>query len=488
MSWILDEEILAVISAILIVSAAVAGVQVFNAGRVVKPFSELGLLGPEGKIGGYPRQVAAGMLFTLNVYVGNHEGKTMYYKVLVKVGDKSSIVNSSTPLSAEPLMDIRVVLSHNSSKIIPVNVTLYKPNVNVRLVFEMWVFDEAAGTFIYHRRWNQLWLNVTEPSPEAPKPALYGAVSPEVESKLVEGYLSIRRAEEAGGDVSEMVGLLNKALVLAQSGRGAEAEELVSRVIAMEPEVSRLGLEASRMRLYTSIGVLAAASTAGVGCFAYFRRRVWVYWARLHKGWRVVWTGGDLKLNGLERAIRDRVKSNRETLVEHIVFKPGLSYRAHEVARALYKLAGSGALRLADPNPPKSFAEYFLSRYNMGFTIAVLLVATCLLSVYTSGLTPILAALRIVFGSLFTLFLPGYSLIEALYPRGDELTPLERLALSIGLSLALVPLVGLLLNYTSWGIRLNSTLAMLSTLTLSLLLVSAYRKFSALKSRVNVSD
>ena len=85
-----------------------------------------------------------------------------------------------------------------------------------------------------------------------------------------------------------MVGLLNRALVLAQSGRGAEAEELVSRVIAMEPEVSRLGLEASRMRLYTSIGVLAAASTAGVGCFAYFRRRVWVYWARLHKSWRVI--------------------------------------------------------------------------------------------------------------------------------------------------------------------------------------------------------
>ena len=43
-------------------------------------------------------------------------------------------------------------------------------------------------------------------------------------------------------------------------------------------------------------------------------------------------------------------------------------------------------------------------------------------------------------------------------------------------------------NYTPWGIRLNPTVAMLSTLTLNLLLVSAYRKFSVLKSRVNVSD
>jgi len=76
--------------------------------------------------------------------------------------------------------------------------------------------------------------------------------------------------------------------VLAQSGRVVEAEELVSRIIAMELEVTRLGLYASRMRLYTSIGILAATSTAGVGCFVYFRRRVWVYWARLHKSWRVI--------------------------------------------------------------------------------------------------------------------------------------------------------------------------------------------------------
>ena len=39
------------------------------------------------------------------------------------------------------------------------------------------------------------------------------------------------------------------------------------------------------------------------------------------------------------------------------------------------------------------------------------------------------------------LFLPGYALIEALYPK-RELDELTRFALSIGLSLALVPLTG----------------------------------------------
>jgi uncharacterized membrane protein len=38
-------------------------------------------------------------------------------------------------------------------------------------------------------------------------------------------------------------------------------------------------------------------------------------------------------------------------------------------------------------------------------------------------------------------------LIEALYPRKEDLESLERLTLSIGLSLAVVPLIGLFLNY-----------------------------------------
>ena len=481
MSWILDEEVLAVLAAIVLVSSVIAGVQVFNTGRVVEPFSELGLLGPGGKIGGYPKEVVAGSPFTLNIYVGNHEGKTAYYKVLVKLGGSSSIINETTPLPSKPIMDVRAILSHNTSKTIPVDITLYEPATRLRLVFEMWVFNETAGGFSYYGRWNQLWLNVTQPPLGVPAPTSRRGISPGMESKLIEGYLSIRRVEKAGGNVSEMVSMMNQALKLTQEGDEAEAEKLVSQVIAMEPEASRLGVEASRKQLYTSISVLTASSIIVVGCFTYFRHRVWIYWAKLHRNWKIIWIGDNPKLSSLEKIIRDYVKSNRENHVENLVFSQGLGYRRHEVARAIYKLARNGALRLTDPNPPKSFLSYILSIYSLGFAVSVLLIAVCLISIYASGLTPILAASRIVLGSLFTLFLPGYSLIEALYPRGDELTPLERLALSIGLSLALVPLVGLLLNYTPWGIRLNPTIASLSTLTLALLLISTYRKFSVLR-------
>ena len=61
---------------------------------------------------------------------------------------------------------------------------------------------------------------------------------------------------------------------------------------------------------------------------------------------------------------------------------------------------------------------------------------------------------RIAFAIPFVIFIPGYCLIAALYPRKDSLDNIERLALSFGTSIAVVPLIGLVLNYTPWGIRL----------------------------------
>jgi uncharacterized membrane protein len=69
---------------------------------------------------------------------------------------------------------------------------------------------------------------------------------------------------------------------------------------------------------------------------------------------------------------------------------------------------------------------------------------------------------RIVLGLPFVLFFPGYVLIAALYPRRSDLDGVERVALSLGLSLAVVPLIGLVLNYTPWGIRLTPILVSLA--------------------------
>ena len=66
--------------------------------------------------------------------------------------------------------------------------------------------------------------------------------------------------------------------------------------------------------------------------------------------------------------------------------------------------------------------------------------------------------LRILFGLPFLLFIPGYILLSALFPTKKGIDGIERIALSFGLSLAIVPILGLILNYTPWGIRLETVL------------------------------
>ncbi|MEM4615923.1 MAG: DUF1616 domain-containing protein [Archaeoglobaceae archaeon] len=69
---------------------------------------------------------------------------------------------------------------------------------------------------------------------------------------------------------------------------------------------------------------------------------------------------------------------------------------------------------------------------------------------------------RIALGLAFILFFPGYSLVSFLFTDRKDLETIERIALSFGLSVAIVPLIGLALNYTPFGIRLEPILFSLS--------------------------
>jgi len=77
--------------------------------------------------------------------------------------------------------------------------------------------------------------------------------------------------------------------------------------------------------------------------------------------------------------------------------------------------------------------------------------------------------LRIVLGVPFLLFFPGYALMAVLFPKQQRIDGIERVALSFGTSIAVVVLIGLILNYTPWGIRLEP---ILYAITLFILITS----------------
>jgi hypothetical protein len=85
-----------------------------------------------------------------------------------------------------------------------------------------------------------------------------------------------------------------------------------------------------------------------------------------------------------------------------------------------------------------------------------------------------LVLMRYLLGSVFMMFLPGYSVLRSLFPermtvsgQGREVEGAERIVLAIVMSMALVPMVGLLLNYTPFGLSTNSITMSLLTLTLT---------------------
>ncbi|MBK5191535.1 MAG: DUF1616 domain-containing protein [Methanosarcinales archaeon] len=115
-----------------------------------------------------------------------------------------------------------------------------------------------------------------------------------------------------------------------------------------------------------------------------------------------------------------------------------------------------------------------LKHFPTDLALVMLLTLLCIPFVLIPPLneTPI----RIILGLPLVLFLPGYSLIAALFPRKDDLDGIERIALSFGLSIAVVPLLGLALNYTPFGIRLSPVLIVLSVFTIALAVVACVRR------------
>ncbi len=180
----------------------------------------------------------------------------------------------------------------------------------------------------------------------------------------------------------------------------------------------------------------------------------------------------------LEKLVKDSADSlgnpTLKDLVEKLVEEQNL--KPKDATKAVYLMWKKGELNLAQANPPSTLPRYMFHLENAWFWTLTTLVALTVIVVFTVNATPLLYV-RYVLGGIFILFLPGAMLVTALYPRGEDLGELERIALAIGLSLAIVPLVGLALNYTPWGITLSPTMVALAGLAEGMGVAALVRKF-----------
>jgi uncharacterized membrane protein len=103
----------------------------------------------------------------------------------------------------------------------------------------------------------------------------------------------------------------------------------------------------------------------------------------------------------------------------------------------------------------------------------------------------IMDTFRIIIGLPIVLFIPGYVLVFALFPtrKTDKgIDEIERLALSVALSLAITPLIGLILNFTVWGIRLVPIITSLEIFILTIGSIAIYRWYlTPLENRYKIN-
>lgn len=182
-----------------------------------------------------------------------------------------------------------------------------------------------------------------------------------------------------------------------------------------------------------------------------------------------------------ERQIEARIlerSSRKDISLEKLVrdLSAELGVKQDTIIAEVIRLQTDNRILVRERLPYGRFIDYLLSPISIWFwELAVAIIVSLGLVFASSGLA---LYLRYVFGSLLVLFLPGYSLIGFIYFKKDELDYLTRMSVSFVMSLAITTLVGLVLNFTPFGITLLPVTLSIAAVTVGLLFLTALRKYS----------
>ena len=193
-------------------------------------------------------------------------------------------------------------------------------------------------------------------------------------------------------------------------------------------------------------------------------------------------------VNELALTIIKIVNEEKPQTVKQLVtlVEEKLSLSEEKILDAILELQSQGKIRLNNPSQPASpkAETYIRTGKALWYWVTIAIAALTVVTVFTIPEdTYPLSYLRNALGIIFVLWLPGYTCIKALFPAAlpikassENMDSIERVALSIGMSLALTPIVGLVLNYTPFGIRLVPITLSLLTLTVVFATVALFRE------------
>lgn len=127
-------------------------------------------------------------------------------------------------------------------------------------------------------------------------------------------------------------------------------------------------------------------------------------------------------------------------------------------------LQTSGKIRFASQplSSSSKLSSYLKTHQASWYWITTIFASLTLVCVFVfPGDLQVFGYVQNVLGIIFVVYLPGYTFVKALFPvevpiktSEENFDKIERFVLSVSMSLVVIPIVGLLLNFTPWGIGL----------------------------------
>ena len=125
----------------------------------ISKYSEIALLGPNGKVGEYQNQVKLGERLPFSIYLANYEANVELYRLEVKLVQNTTLANNP-PYNTIPIFTDIVVLDNEKNTTRTIDASLSNP-FNGKLVIELYKFDSDTGTYLFNNRWISAWLKTT---------------------------------------------------------------------------------------------------------------------------------------------------------------------------------------------------------------------------------------------------------------------------------------------------------------------------------------
>ena len=198
----------------------------------------------------------------------------------------------------------------------------------------------------------------------------------------------------------------------------------------------------------------------------------------------------DSEIDYLTRIILTVIKEKKPQSVKQLtqLLKERINLEEEKIIEYVLKLKAEGVIKLSDrPIQILSLATYLKTGESVWYwtTIAIGMLATTLVFVVPESAYPWIYA-RNFLGVIFVLLLPGYAFIKALFPNNVSSKPyvsglnsIERFALSIGLSITLITIVGLILYFSPLVFDLTTIVLSIFGLTLILATAAIIREYRA---------